>query len=164
MDPQSPETSKRKLPWRSVLLGLSLALNLLVIGAVVGFLVTAREVGGPERPGAELRAAGRLPIVVMLPKEARKDLRGRLKTYQLPGRGADRAIRQEFRVLLQSPIVDPEALSVLFAENRALRRARAEAVDSALIEVLVAMPQTERVRFAERLGRRGRDHHDGKKD
>lgn len=163
MDPQSSETPKRKLPWRTLLLGLSLALNLLVIGAVVGVLMSARDSGAPERPGAELRAAGRLPLVVMLPRKAREDVKIRLKTVGLPDRRADRAIRQQVKVLLSAPTVDPEALTALFAENRALRDARARAVDRALIEVLVAMPQADRIRFAERLERRGHGHHEGKK-
>ncbi|MCV6598268.1 MAG: periplasmic heavy metal sensor [Mangrovicoccus sp.] len=163
-EPPRAQRPKSRLFWR-VLVALSLALNVLVLGAALGLFLS----GGPERgerPGAELRAAGRLPTAMMLPQDARQDLRARLRDGPADfaqSRGEERdLLRQIDRVLRADPL-DRDALTGLFETRRALRQTRAEAVDQALIETLAAMPQAQREAFADRMAKRklrkeGRGH------
>lgn len=151
-DPVQPRRRRTGL-----LLGLSLALNLVIIGAIVGLLIFARG-HGPERPGAELRAAGRLPVAAMLPPEARDALRDGLRENGGRNKSADRALyralSEQLDTALRAEPFDPGRVAALFAERRALRTERAQEVDNVLVEVLAGMSPADRVRFADRMERR----------
>lgn len=158
-DPAQPRRYGRRI---RILLGLSLALNLLVIGAIVGALGFFGD--GPERPGAELRAAGRLPVAAMLPSEARSVLRDAIKTRSGQSReerrAESRAYAERLDRALRAQTVDPVMLAALFAERRAQRDARAAEVDAVLVEVLATMSVQQRADFADRLRKRhGRSRH-----
>ncbi|MEM8957921.1 MAG: periplasmic heavy metal sensor [Pseudomonadota bacterium] len=161
MDEPAPPRRRRT----GLFLGLSLALNLLVIGAIVGALLLARG-GGPERRGEELRAAGRLPVAAMLPPHARAALWDGLRA---DGAGDREAYRAAFRAgaeqldaALRADPFDPARVAALFAERRAFRDARAAEVDLVLVEVLAGMSVQERRAFADRMSRRHKKSHRGR--
>ncbi|MCR9085995.1 MAG: periplasmic heavy metal sensor [Rhodobacteraceae bacterium] len=153
-DPAQPRRRRTGL-----FLGLSLALNLVVIGAIIGALLLARG-GGPERPGAELRAAGRLPVAAMLPPDARAELREGLRAQgagdKAAYRAADRAHAERLDAALRAEPFDPALVAELFAERRAFRGERAAAVDLVLVEVLAGMNADDRAAFADRMRRHNR--------
>lgn len=153
-DPAQPRRRRT-----GVFLGLSLALNLVIVGAIVGLLLFARG-GDPERPGAELRAAGRLPVAAMLPPEARKQLRAGLRESggrdKSADRGAWRAQAEALDAALRADPFDPARVTAALAERRALRDSRAAEVDLVLVEVLAGLSPEQRAGFADRMQRR---HH-----
>lgn len=151
-----PDTPRR--PWRRVLFGLSLALNFLIVGAIIGLLVFARG-GGTERPAAELRAAGRLPMAAMLPPEARGALRDGLRAKGIRNGAIWRANADRLDAALRADPFDPSGVSAILAERRALRDGRAAEVDAVLVNVLGELSRSERIAFADRMQRR---HHKGR--
>ena len=147
--------------WSRLLLGVSLALNLLVAGVIAGGVLSRNH--GPEgRP--HLRDSGMFALVVMLPKENRLELRRQLGA----GEGASNGGRS-VRSLLDARIVElvrgEPFQAVLFegvlSERRSQQNRRAENAERALTAQVTSMTAEQRNKYADRLERwsRNRDRH-----
>lgn len=147
-DQQPTDTAASYVPRGfKVILGLSLALNLIVIGVVVGAGVRG---GGPMRGGGMSNYA--IPYVMALPKEDRraifKSLRGK---DGLPDRGARRALYQDMVSALKAEPFDPAAVqSVLDAQSSA-NVSVLTAAQVAWTERVTAMSPQKRAEYAGRV-------------
>ncbi len=146
-----------------VVLALSLALNLAVVGVVAGAALRSR--GGRMAGPPSVRDLNFGPFSDALTREQRRDLR-----RGFLAQGPDlRALQTEMRGDLEAVLAalraepfDAAALTDAFvAQNRRISQ-RVEAGQKAMLSLLVAMPAAERAAFADRLekalrhgGRRG---------
>lgn len=137
-----------------VVLALSLALNLLVAGMVLGAFVTGGWGGGGpgERAGRVSPAAS--AFVGALEPEQRRAL-GRALAAE---RELLRATRREMRAraeealrLLRSDPFDAAAFAALLADQRAAQARRQQLGERLLVERLSAMNAAERAAYADRL-------------
>ncbi|HHN66922.1 MAG TPA: periplasmic heavy metal sensor [Thermopetrobacter sp.] len=166
------EPGKRRWPW--VLLIVSLALNLLIVGGVAGML--ARHYGimrfaglsdGPPhhpppqlrmgRPGLLLRAANRL--MRRLPPPRRRQLFQIIRPHRQAIREATRAVAAARLRLARALQARPHEERRISAALRELKQAelRARAAVMAFNEAFVlALNEQERVRLARLLERSGR--------
>lgn len=144
--------------WLRLILGISLALNLLVIGLVAG---AAWRFGGPEgRPAP--RSLGSA-LFFALPKEDRKALRQ--KSY---GSHQDRRARAQkdasdvIAALRASPF-DETSLERILQEQAASQQAHHQALQSSWMTRIRTMSEAERLAYADRLeevmARKGKGRH-----
>ena len=136
-----------------IALGLSLALNLLIVGLVGGALLAL----GPGRSGGDdprLRSLGLGPFALALSRADREAVSDRIDRDAL--RGDRRALGASLRDLRDALLADPFDRAV--AEGALARsRAAAEAVQghghAALLDQIETMSAAERADLADRLGR-----------
>ncbi len=153
------DSPKPKRRWMPVLLGVSLALNLLIIGIAVG--ATLRVKGGerakaPPGFGSALYRA--------LPKEDRKTLRGDLSDRHRKGASSR---YQDFAALneaLRAEPFDPATIQTLLTRQAQSTAELQVALQNKWLARISAMTDAERTAYANRLEeviRRG--PHDRKK-
>lgn len=136
-----------------ILLALSLAVNMAVLGVVAGSALKMRHDGG--RPAAT-RDMAFGPFAEALSRDQRRAL-----FKGMAERGSNlRAAREEFRSdvaalaasLRRSPF-DAEEFRSLLMRQGARVEARADEGREALADLLATMPEAERIEFADRLER-----------
>lgn len=144
-------STPRASRWKTWALVASLAVNLLIVGLVVG----AGLRGGPDRghykpsEGADFRS-----ITQALPEKARGDLRksvlGRDGTMrERRQRSAD--LRRDLILVLEAETFNPGALETLFTEQRTVLGDLAKDGHTLLLETISQMTPEERATFAENL-------------
>lgn len=141
---------KRNWNWARTLLVVSLGVNLLVAGMVVGSAFGHRKGDRPD----PFFGGGMRPYVASLPERQREYVRDRL----LHNRDAARAARQEMRksaqgvreAIITEPF-SPDALDMAFAAQRSVYDAIAAKGHHALVEVLAGMSPEERAQFIAKL-------------
>ncbi|MDU9007144.1 periplasmic heavy metal sensor [Sedimentitalea todarodis] len=143
---QNKAAPRRKL-WLRLLLGASLALNLLVVGLAIG---AALRFGGPEgarRPPTVLGAT----LYRELPREDRRAIREAMRGAALD-RGPDRktAARQVADLVRATPF-DATAVEMLFSQQAARRDEWQTLANAVLIEHLGRMSEAERAAYADRI-------------
>ncbi|MFY0679386.1 MAG: periplasmic heavy metal sensor [Thalassovita sp.] len=148
--PSSTPPSKGRR-WMKVALFASLAVNVAVIGIVVG---TVARVGSDDnrRPPRMDEVSG--PYTRALTGEDRRRISQRLKKEQgelVPNRAQ---LRSEFTAMvaaLRSTPFEPEAVSVVLERQRQIGAKRGELGHQLLLEHLTEMSDDERAAFATRL-------------
>ncbi|SHI64114.1 periplasmic heavy metal sensor [Wenxinia saemankumensis] len=141
---------RRRLRLSRVVLVLSLALNLLVAGLILGAVLRGNPPGG--RPGVEL-AVG--PLLDALPPERRDGIRARLRgddDLRRFDRGARREAMRAFAGALTAEPFDPDAVEALLAAQGARLRGLQDAAQDAFLAELAQMGPEERAAYARRLG------------
>ena len=147
--------------WVKAVFALSLALNLLVVGAVAG---AAWRHGGPGGPDGRARSGGPPSGLSMLRALERDDRRAVLRAARAAqiepafDRGAFQA---ELVAALRAEPLDMDALDRLLAQQRAYAGARLETVLGVWRAHVQSMSADAREAYAERLEeggkRRGKD-------
>ncbi|WP_226780489.1 periplasmic heavy metal sensor [Oceaniglobus trochenteri] len=141
-----------------ILLVLSLAANLLVVGVVVGAKLSDRG-GHDDRRGPEqaLREIGNVPFVMALPRDDRSALIKELGGTRSKAFRANRErLRERFEAvlaLLRADDFDAEALRALMAEQRETLFERQKLGEDLLIARLSGMSAKDRAAYADRLDR-----------
>lgn len=140
-----------------IALGLSLALNLLIVG-LVGGAVLGRG-GAPERgdPAASLRSLAAGPLTEVLSESERGDLRRGLAESRDRIRPDTVALMQAFREfsgLLTAEPFDREALAEILGAQRGRMQSLMETGHEVLLDELEAMSPAQRADLAQRLERR----------
>ncbi len=155
MDKANPPGRNRRL-WTWVL-GISLALNLLFIGAVGGAVLRHMGADGPERAKGPNAGAHKYatPFVRALPREARRDLRRALRDEMrgqgLPDRAARREMQQRMMDILRADAFDKAAAEALFeAQLSAAKRVESTA-RRVWLETVAEMSVAQRQAVAARL-------------
>ncbi len=146
---QIDETPPRKRNW--LLIG-SLALNLIIIGALAGGAIAG---GGKHKRGGPSAQAQAWPFVFRaLPKPHRADA---FKGLEL-NRDAHKERRREMRVMrenliaaLQSEPFDASPIEALVADQAALVSAAQAEAGRVLLEAINAMSPEERAAYAQNL-------------
>lgn len=163
MNMQQDKPAPRRRLWLRILLGASLALNLLVVGLAVG---AALRFGGPDgarRPPPVLGAM----LYRELPREERKAVRREMRERSVdPGPGRKAATREVAALIRKSPF-DTAALEMLLQEQFERRETWQAMANTVLIEQLGRMSDDARQAYADRLEdalERSRDHGRKRKD
>ena len=132
-------------------LGLSLALNLLIIGAIAGAFLRH---GGPPDRGGRFDAAGYgAPYVQALSRADKRQMRKALKDLRgsLPSRKDRRALYGEMLTVLRADDFDRDRVLALFETQRGIALSVQSAAQDAWLAHISAMSLQERRAFADRL-------------
>jgi uncharacterized membrane protein len=148
--PSTPENSGWSRT-RRVIFYASLALNLLVVGVVIGAVLT----GG--RPSARAPLDSAVPMVRALSPEQRAEVVTRMRTVS-PDR-SERPVTmmrrtREVLQVLRSDTFDPVRFDALLAEQGAATARRAATGRAALVEILSGMSAADRRAYVDRLEER----------
>lgn len=153
-DPKTGQAvSQRTGRGLKIALGLSLAVNLLILGLVVGALVAV----GPGRSGNDdprLRALGLGPFAIALPREDRQAVTDRIDRDAL--RSERRALGESLGQLRAALLADPfdrAAAEAALARSRGAAEAAQGQGHRALLDHIETMSADERAELVERLGR-----------
>lgn len=154
--------TRKKTRWGRVVLGVSLALNLAVLGAVAGaFWRFDSSHDRAERRGGPAFAA---PYVFALPREDRHALRAQLRAGAPEDWRAARAARYEDVLgALRAAPFDRDALAGAVRAQREAAVAGQTAAETAWLARIEAMDPETRAAYADRVEKivtrkRGRDH------
>lgn len=154
--PATPRSSRR---WSRIILVVSLAANLAVVGLVVGaWLAHVPGIGpdlekSPARGGREL---GFGPYARALPPEARNELRGAMEAHRGELRQDRQRLRSAFEATLETLRSDPfdeAALARQMSDQRQAIAATQEIGHQVLLGWIAGLSPQERVSFADRLER-----------
>ena len=160
---EQPQTPRRGMkPWLRVVLILSLGLNLLIVGVVVGGI--ARSLNDEMRPPRLDSMAG--PLTRALSRDDRKALGHALRESYRDNRPSRAQMRAEFDGLiadLTAEPFDPEAVAARLARQRGIVSDRLELGQRLLLDRLEEMSPAERAAFAGRLRDTVRKIPDGKR-
>lgn len=151
--PAKPAPQKSKFHWSRVLLVLSLAMNLAVIGIVAGAAL------GQDRDGGRLhtlqsRDIGYGPFVAALSEGERRDLGRDLRAAPGPERISRAALRREFETMLAALRAEPfdgAAFEALLDDKRLTLIERQKVGQDAFVARINAMSEADRAAFADRL-------------
>ena len=159
---QEDNTAKPRSPrWMKALLGVSLAVNLCILGLVAGTLL--RPDGGGERfsrsPG--LGAFG-APYILALPKQDRRAVFAAMREgsgEELPSRRMRQEMFRDVLTSLRASPFDLDTLENLVANQAAVSVSVQRRAQAAWLDVVAAMDDAERARYAdavEEVLKRGR--------
>lgn len=145
-DPTSAPVARSPL-WMRVLLGVSLALNLLVAGLAVGAFA---RMGGPGGAHPAPRSLGGA-MYRALPREDRRDLLQQVRASDKPRTPGRVAQAEEIATVLRATPYDGAAMQVVVMRQLDGRQAWQTAMQAAWLERVAAMSPQERAAFADRL-------------
>ncbi|MGH1415439.1 MAG: periplasmic heavy metal sensor [Pelagimonas sp.] len=135
-----------------VVLFVSLALNLVVVGLVAGLAFK----GGPPTRGVSRSADPVMPYSRAFTEDQRKELRGALRRSFAPsdrersGEGMAESYREAVQVLREDPF-DRARLEIVINRQRALAEKRHGNGNGILGQYLDAMTPADRAAYADRL-------------
>lgn len=135
-----------KMGWKKYLLIGSLALNVLIIGLVVGAGFKGRKVSDRLQT-----LAFQGPMIRALPDAQRDMLKKsfRKKAGDTSGRRqASREVRQELKSAISAVPFDAQVLRDVFVKQREIRNGFIDANDEVWIEIISGMSDAERAAFA----------------
>ena len=146
------QTPRRR--WLMPLLVLSLALNLLVVGAIVGRAFAPDDHRGRDRVAGPIRSVIGEPFVRALTREDRRAMLAEIKEEAPRIRESRESLRQRVEALLVALRTEPfDAAEVqrLMQEQRQVARGRQELGEMLLLNRLIAMDAESRSAYADRL-------------
>lgn len=151
--PKPPRTRT----WVKVLLAVSLALNLAVLGLVAGAGLRAEKTwhtGSPDHARNVVRDLGLAPIIGAFPPEMRREMAREFRDRSGPPRADRLALAAELEDalgVLRSEPFDRAALEGLLNRQRDRVAARLSAGRDVVLDRIEAMSAQERVAFADKL-------------
>jgi len=141
----------RGFRWGRLVLVTSLALNLGILGMVVGAVVKGGWHGGDPRT---IRDVGFGPFTQALTEEDRKAMRRAFMANAPDMHATRQSLRQDMAALLtalRAVPFDPAALGEALRQITARARQRQEFGEKLLLEYVAALPEAGRLAFADRL-------------
>lgn len=146
----SKESKPRRGVWLKLLLFVSLAFNLLIVGGAIGMLAfsSGRGPDGPPR----VRDHTLFPLVAMLPREDRAEL-GHAMGPPDKERGDWRRDRSELIERLRSEPFDAQGFALQLSARREARNADAARLEDSLSRHIASMTSGERAAYADRIDR-----------
>lgn len=154
MSGNTPEP-RRPRRWMGPALAVSLALNLLVAGAVAGAWMSGHRQDEVRRVAVD-RMIGRTPFVAALDPDDRREVLRELRREAEPlarNRADLRARLDALLEALRAETFDRAQIEALIAEQRQIGARRMEIGEAALIDRIAAMSLEERRAYADRLDR-----------
>lgn len=148
------ETPSKRRRWMMPVMLLSLAINLLIVGIVVGWVLSTDGPSGERRDAGAVRGLVGEPFVRALPREDRRALLRRALENKEKLRENREALSHrlgDFLDALEAETFDPERIRSLLSEQRNAAIHRQEIGEDFLIERLSTMTQSERITYAEKL-------------
>lgn len=143
-----PTSTTTRCPrWVKIVLGLSLALNLAIAGAVAGFAMRA----APMRDG-HTGMGYAAPYVIALPREARRDVFGAIRSNEaLPKRSVRRAHYVEMIDALRAePFVQGRVEAILSRQSTGVAQIQ-DVSQAAWLSAVTEMDAAERAAYVERV-------------
>lgn len=143
------QTVKTPRNWTRIVLVVSLALNLAVVGMVAGFAFSGGPKGGPAR--FDLTAG---PLTRAMDDDMRGDLRRVLRdspAFERRNRGEMRADMVELVAVLRAEAFDSAAFRDALTRQRERLQQGQETVLAVVTEQISTMTPDERRAFADRL-------------
>lgn len=150
----APKAPRR---WVIPVMILSLAINLLIVGIVAGWVLSKDGPRGDRREAGAVRGLIGEPFVRALPSADRRALFEQAMENRDQLRENREALRQrldDFLAALEAKTFEPERVRALLADQRAAAIRRQEIGEEFLIERLTAMSQDERAAYAANLRER----------
>lgn len=146
--------------WLKIVLGLSLGLNLAILGTLAGFWL--RNDPPRDRPSSMGYA---VPYVIALPRDVRHGVFGAIRSDEtLPKRGARRAHYSDMIEVLRAEEFDQDrAKAILSLQGGEAARIQ-DVSQAAWLAAVAEMDPSERSAYAERIekvvsrGKRGKKH------
>lgn len=159
MTKQDDTMKQKKFTWPRILLFVSLALNLLIIGIVVGAIVRFDKHGGDDnaRRGLQLRELGYGPYGQALSPKHRRELADTLKSHEGSLTQNRSEMREHFGSLLSALRASPfdiKAVGDIIATQQSRLSERQELGKTLLLQQIATMSDEERGEFADRLAKR----------
>ena len=151
---KAPDTRRR---WILPALFLSVAVNLLIVGILAGWLVSPGGPRGDARINGPARGLVGEPFVRALPTEDRRALlRSAIENRDQLRQNRDDLSRRLAALLaaLEAQDFNPASVENLLQEQRETAVRRQKIGEKLLIERLSAMTHQERIAYAERLRER----------
>lgn len=148
MSDQSPPTPTLRRTWPRWLLVASLALNLLVIGVVLGAFLRA---DGPSRPRDRGPESVGMVLMRELPKADRRALWAQIRELERPGQGKSRKDLAALAEALQAEPFPRAEISALLEAQARRRTEWLDALQGAWLERVAQMTPEARVAYARRL-------------
>lgn len=150
--PPAPRLSRRV----KVLLGASLALNLLFVGLIGGALWRNGGGDGPgHRDGGPSLQSYAAPYVQALPRAERRALHRSIRSaHPMAGREARRAVYAQMLEVLRAEPFDPDAAQAMLDAQRDAVMALQETAQASWLQAVGAMTPGERTAYADRLEKR----------
>ncbi len=149
--PDEPRTRRAPM-WMRVMLGVSLALNLAVIGIVVG---AAARFGGPPPRGPAMMSYA-MPYVLALPRADRRAVLNRVRQAEVPGGSTRKARRAQYAQMIEmlrlSPF-DPDAVRGVLDQQSTAARTVQTLAQEGWLERVTAMSDAERAAYAEEVSK-----------
>lgn len=146
-----PEAGARMTPWMRGLLIASLALNILILGLVAGWIMRHGVPHGARGSAMEM-AAG--PLTRALSETERREIGRRIRQATRETGGQRPEIRASFDALvrdLRAVPFDPEQMAATLSAQRRGFQERFEIAQSVLIAHLAGMSDAERAAYADRV-------------
>lgn len=149
MDTTPPSRVPRRM---KIILGLSLALNLAVVGLIAGAVWRHEEPRGGAR-SAGFGAYG-LPYMIALPRAERRVVIGAVRAGReagVPDRAARRALYGDVLAALQARPFDPTALSAALGRQTEATLQVQEVAQGAWLAVITGMTDADRADYAQQI-------------
>ena len=142
--------SGRGLRWA---LGLSLALNLIVLGFIGGAAWRLAGPDAPDRHGRHAVASYGAAFVRALPPRAQRQLHRSLRRDPgtLPGRAERRALYEELVAVLRADTFDRAAVEAIFARQAEMAQRVQSRGQAGWLEIVSGMDAEGRAQVADRL-------------
>ncbi|NOD92133.1 periplasmic heavy metal sensor [Ruegeria sp. HKCCD4884] len=137
---------KPKRRWMPVVLVVSLALNLLIVGVAVGTVLRLKGGDHAKAPPGFGPALYRA-----LPKDDRKAMRGELSGLHKKGTSGRKQDFEAMSQALRTVPFDPGAVEVLLLQQAQATAALQEALQTQWLARVTAMSDEERQAYADRL-------------
>ena len=153
-DPMSEQPPSRRGRWVMPLLFISLALNLLVAGAVIGRSLSPDRHDQRDRVARQVRSVIGEPFVRALGQEDRRALLSDVRRESKKIRENRESLRARFDAFLTALRADPfvpEDVQRLLQDQRRVAQGRQELGEGLLLNRLSEMNAAERSEYAARL-------------
>ena len=153
-DPVSDPKPRPARRWVMPVLFLSLALNLLVVGAIVGRSLAPDDHRKKDRIAGPIRSIVGEPFVRALTREDRRAMLDEIKREGPRIKESREGLRQRVEALLvalRSQPFDAEEVQRLMQDQRQIARGRQEFGEMLLLNRLQNMSAEERAAYADRL-------------
>ena len=153
-DPMTETPAPRRRRWLVPLLVVSLALNLLVAGAILGRSFSPEAHRGKDRVAGPLRSVVGEPFVRALSREDRQALLADIRREGPRIRKNRESLRDQveaFLAALRSDPFEPDVVRRLLEDQRSVAQSRQELGEVLLLNRLSAMSDDERAAYADRL-------------
>ena len=153
-DPTPDIGPKPKRRWVMPVLFVSLALNLLVVGAILGRALAPDEHRNRDRIAGPIRSVIGEPFVRALSRGDRKSVLSEIREQGPRFRQNRENLRQRVTAFLDALRAEPfdaERVRKLMEEQRQVARGRQELGETLLLNRLSQMTTEERLAYADRL-------------
>lgn len=136
--------------WMRITLLLSLAVNLLIVGLIIGVVAVGGLRPGGDRP---VRDVGTVFTRSLDPEDRRALRRDFVSGLAEQGRAQDRVVQdlQETLVILRQSPFDPDAFEASLANQSERRKRREDIGREALTARIASMTDEERAVYADRV-------------